>query len=268
MVRPIPALFLPVITSPLLLLAFWASASAVVIDASDRGNFRSDGRHSSVNQNTITGFLDPNQHRSFFLFDLSGLAGTVEDATLRLEAEFFQSAKPSQMLDVFDVSASAAALGTDYPAPPPNAAGQAIFDDLGTGSVYSSFVFEPSDVGSVLDIPLDAQAVSDIDDALGDMFAVGVRMREPLVGTIDIVRFGENTPGTHQLVLTLSEPPSDPAVPEPLHGFALALLGILLHTSGRNGGPTRPPGRFRRVCTVAKSIGQEVTRDIDRVANK
>lgn len=227
------------------------SAGAVTLDAVDRGQFRVDGRHSATNKNTLTGFLSPNRYCAFFVFDLSGLNGTVDDAALRLELENYTSLDASQTFDLFDVSTTAADLGASYLGPFPDVAGQAIYADLGTGSLYATVTVNSTQVGSILEIPLPSTALADIEASLEGFFAVGLVLGEPFTGTEDFVRFSdEDELRTHQLVFTLTEPESEPppssSVPEP--ACPVLCVGLLVVWLSQRGLQCRAshlaPGRF------------------------
>ena len=152
--------------------------ASVVLDAIDRGWFSNLGEHTTSNKNTLTGAYSLGEVRSFFVFDLSSLSGEYASVTFNLELENYYGIDSSELAQVYDVSATAAELGADYS--PGDPLGIAIFDDLGTGNMYAAATFTPSDIGSVMTINLDAQAVQDIRSSVGDTFAVGVRVASPL----------------------------------------------------------------------------------------
>ena len=198
-----------------LLIALPVGADEVVLDATDQGwyakdlgvNF-GDGVHTASNENTLTGRATNDRDlRSFFVFDLTAEAEPVIAAELRLELENYSSGSASESFGVFDVSASASELNTDYGDDDPD--GLAIYDDLGSGEVYASKTVAPVDVGSVIAIPLSAQAVSDLNASLGTDFAVGLDLDSSNDGggVVEFIRFSLNDePGIQQLVLTRAAP--------------------------------------------------------------
>jgi hypothetical protein len=210
--------------APFLAVLLMAStpASAVTSTATDRGWFDEIGQHRVSNKNAYAGQDGSAQFRSFFVFDLSSLSGTATSATLRLEHEQYFGPDATETFDVFDVSTSAAALGTDHFMS--NAAGQSIYDDLGTGNLYASnIVASPGTVGTILEITLNSQAITDINNALGGTFSVGLKLRDPftLTSGSEAVRFSvEDEPRTHELVLGFES-----AVPEPITA-TLGLMGL------------------------------------------
>ena len=97
---------------------------------------------------------------------------------------------------VYDVSTDAATLeatGMDV----------SIYDDLQTGRVYANFDVTAADVGSVLDIPLNALAISDI-IAASESVSVGIHVATaPIGGPAQWMRFSAGSEArTHQLVVS------------------------------------------------------------------
>jgi len=218
-----------------------AATYAATLDAVNFGHFRSDGRHSTTNFSTITGLLTPNPpYRSFFVFDLDTLAGTVQDATLRLELENYNSFDGSQAIDIFDVATDPADLDSSYDEG--SIPGQAIYADCGSGNTYAGFNVVASQVGTIIEIPLNAQGVADIQAQLGNSFAVALVQQEPFSTPNDYIRFSdsEDLSRTHQLVLTIAllEPPGNSPLPEP---GTLALLAAELCCCGMSRRRSRLP---------------------------
>lgn len=168
-------------------------------DATERGWWSEAGDHSSSNDNTFTGFDGSYVLNSYFIFDLSGITGNKTGARLRLELQNYYGVDPSETCSVYDVSTDAATLEAD-------GTGQtAIFNDLETGNVYGTFEVESGDVGSIIEIPLSAKAISDINKAAGGTFAVGIHLDTYSGGiaAAEGVRFSQLSEArTHQLVLT------------------------------------------------------------------
>ena len=170
-------------------------------DATERGWWDETGEHESVNDNTWTGFEGGTayMYNSYFIFDLSGITGDKTGARLRLELENYVSGDLSETCSVYDVSTDAAtleAVGTGQ---------TSIFNDLQSGNVYGTFEVESGDVGSIIEIPLSAGAISDINSSAGGTFAVGIHLDTYSGGGIahEAVRFSASEEvRTHQLVLT------------------------------------------------------------------
>jgi hypothetical protein len=168
----------------------------IVLEAVDRGWWRSDGHHDDANNNTYTGKHGANEFNSYFTFDLSGISSTVVAAELKLEVENYFGTDAFETLSVWDVSTPAATLDTW------SVLQVQIYDDLMTGNQYGTFTAQPADVGSVKVIPLAPQAVADVTASLGGDFSVGVHVDTIMGFVAQGVRFSSmNEPRIHQLVL-------------------------------------------------------------------
>ena len=171
-----------------------AQAAVVTRDAINQGRFTSDGQHNTGQYNTLTGYIPSRRYNAFFLFDLASLSGTVNSANLLLELEQFVNddlnppVNPSLTFEVFDVSSTPAELDDTYPFT--SVQGMAIHNDLGSGNLYATRLVYQSEVGSVLNVTLNAQAIADIQANLSGVFAVGLRLQDPDTAT-HILRFGE-----------------------------------------------------------------------------
>jgi hypothetical protein len=187
------------------MVALWlaAPASAQTIDAFNRGWYANSGNHDDSNDNTFTGVLDHSRfHNSFFTFDLSPVT-QVSSGILRLELEAYLSSDPSENFTVFGVV-------TDVPTLNASNSGRIdIFEDLESGAVYGTGTATPSDVRSVLEIPLSGEAIAEINAAAGGLFAVGVHLDEISSGVqTEAVRWSRGSESrTHQLVLVPGPPP-------------------------------------------------------------
>ena len=187
--------------------------NVIRLDAVHRGWWQDSGFHQSANRNTTTGQLvisgrgGPIVHayHSYFIFDVSTLR-TVTTATLRLELVGYVSPDSSESVTVYDVSTDAATLMADGMMEIEDVA---IFNDLGTGNAYASFVVSAADVGTVLEIPLNAQAVADI-NAASNSFSVGLHVDDIASTTLDEYVLFSNTfeARVHQLVVD-----GDPCLP-------------------------------------------------------
>lgn len=184
--------------------------------------------------NGIGGFVAEN--RAYVTFNTSSVSRPVVAATLQIVTSSYVSqgpggtfpnftveSHPSEHFDVFDVSTPYASLQTPFTnacgcfPPTPNAAGLAAFADLGSGAVYGGFDASAANVGEIIDIPLSAQAVADINAAGANGFAVGITFAgvpfhgllglfgAPLVQqTIDLAQVD----GDQQLILTTAPEPA------------------------------------------------------------
>jgi hypothetical protein len=168
-----------------------------VLDAANRGFYQENGDHDQNNDSTPTGRLAGPMHRSYFIFPLDSVDDPVVTAVLRLEVVNYQSSLTSDDLELFDVSTDPVTLEQ-------SAAGQtAIFDDLGSGTRYSTLPVGPGDVGQILDIPLSASALGDINARLGGSFSVGLALNFFGVVSTEYVTFSSGSEDrVHQLILS------------------------------------------------------------------
>jgi hypothetical protein len=153
-------------------------AGTITLDASDLGWYDNAGAHISTNKNYIAGDDGLGaEYRDYFVFDLSGLSGSIISAQLSLynpcatclahAVNGYDSVNPSETYQVTNVTTPVAALEA-------NSAGgtTAIFADLGTNTVYGSQVVSVSDDGQQVVITLDASAIAALNAATG-LFAFG-----------------------------------------------------------------------------------------------
>ena len=201
------------------LVAVPSDAAQVTLNAVDSGFYFASGLHNPAIENYLTGQFS-SEHRSFFVFDLSSVSGTINSASLRLfnpeVSQFlhgFVSPDPSETLNIYDVSTPAGDITG-------NTAGVAGFADLGGGALYGTRTVSTADNGTVVEIALNAAAVGDLNAANG-LFLLGGALGT-LSGPADQYVFGFSMASfvpdhTRQLVLDVE------AVPEP---GVLALLAL------------------------------------------
>ena len=203
--------------------AFVSPAATITLNAIDSGYYLANGTHNPSLENYLTGFTGT-EYRSFFVFDLSSVSGTINSATLRLfnpeVSQFlhgYVSPDPSETLNFYDVTTPAAAITG-------NAAGIAGFNDLGSGTLYGSRSVSAANNGTVIETALNSSAIAAMSSANG-LFLLG-----GAVGTVngpsDQYVFGfsmvDFVPDhTRQLVLDFT------SVPEPSTA-SLALFGTIL----------------------------------------
>jgi len=199
-----------------------ANAASVTLTWNDSGWYNSSGDHDSTNKNYIAGIGD--FYRNYFVFDRSGVSGTITGATLRLtipgtpDPDGISSAGNYSL---FDVSTAIADLKADQ------SGLTGVYDDLGTGTSYGSSFYDGSESGTTTDIVLNAGALTGL-NAVSSLFALG--------GSFDgdgfIFGFTSDDPKyLRQLILTTS----DNATPEPgtIALIGLALVGLAATTRQR-----------------------------------
>jgi hypothetical protein len=123
---------------------------------------------------------------------------------------------------LYDVSTSAAALDGDSG---PNAA---IFNDLGTGTLYGSFAVTTGQANSVVSFTLNAAGIAAINAAQGSLFSIGGAAPTATDGQF-IFGFSNTPNANNSLVLETSD------VPEPLTMAGLFVFGGMVATKRRFG---------------------------------
>ncbi|MBL8202014.1 MAG: thrombospondin type 3 repeat-containing protein [Chromatiales bacterium] len=171
---PVPGLLLG-----MLLVAPPAPAAIVnlVLNAVDRGNYRDTGEHFPANTNYAAGYVYltsggtyfETTTRNFLVFDLSGLNGTVLNATLRLYNPplGYLGTDPSETYVVYDVT-------TAIPALTAGTGGIAAYIDLGSGLTLGSRTIASSEVDQDIAVFLNSPtAVAYLTAGLGSTIALG-----------------------------------------------------------------------------------------------
>jgi hypothetical protein len=209
-----------------------ASAALIQINASDTGAYDSSGNHTATAQNYVTGMSLSSERRSFFTFDLTGVYAPITSATLNLWnpntnphpcCQGYRSPSATETFNLFDVYTSAAGVtggGTGL---------TSVFDDLGTGTLFGSYVASAASNGKVVSIALNAAGLAALNSALGSVITFGGAIGT-LSGPADQFLFGFTTTDfaggdVRRLDLTTADIPQ---VPEPgsLTLLALGLVGL------------------------------------------
>jgi hypothetical protein len=170
----------------LLALSAVAKADPLVLSSSAQGWYKNDGTNNGVapvNQpaanNYFVGASSGQVLRNYFVFDLTYVTG-ITSAQLRLfrPGDSRLGSDPSETYVLYAVQQNPAVLGTQ--------AGVAIYDDLGSGTVYAEITLPtPNFFGnSFVTIDLNAEALAAIQSSSGGLFAIGgavTTLRTPTV---------------------------------------------------------------------------------------
>lgn len=217
----------------ILFAAVHASATTITVNASNSGFYNNSGNSVGGNY-TVGWFAGPGggEARNFFVFDLSGLSGTISNATLRLtpsgsSGSGYLSFDASETFSLFDVSTLVSNLINAT-------GGVAAFNDLGSGTQYgSSVIANPGNTPDPLfyDIPFNIAGLAFLQGNLGNNpIALGGAITTLTQGATQEALFNLTNSGlTRQLIFTIAdENPGGAAVPEPatllLSGLALIAL--------------------------------------------
>lgn len=183
-------------------------AQEAILEAVDSGNYSSDGEHSPGSTNYLAGDVAAsavNEHRNFFVFDLSGLTAPVLAAGLSIynpsdppdAGNGFRSPDPFETYAVYEVTTDIGTLvggGTGL---------VTVFDDLGGGIEYGSMDVTLADNGAMVVVPLNGDAVSSINNAIGGVWAVGGAIATLSGNPLQIVFGYTGDPMPRHLVLDL-----------------------------------------------------------------
>jgi hypothetical protein len=170
--------------------------TVVTLPAIHRGWWPLSGSHNSSNNNTVTGHENTSDWNSYFIFDLSGITGTVVDVTLRLELEGYTSPDPTETVQIWDVTTNTATLeasGTSV----------AIYNDLQSGTLFGTFTTSQSQVGQIRTTTFNTAGRAQVQAALGGEFAVGCHLGTIAGTATQWARFSaSNEARTHELVVS------------------------------------------------------------------
>ncbi len=210
MKNPLPIIFAIVSTG-----ASFGQIINVNLDSSHRGWVNDSGFNNPSNGVYISGSRNDVTYRSFFSFDLSGLSGSIESATLELDMSSigyrgYGSSDPSEAFVVRDVSG-------------PTTGGLALFNDIGSGSIYGFSLVDSGD--SVVTVSLGADFLGAINSGVSNVTLGGSVVTIDGSGANEYL-FGqsERDQGVGAARLALTVDVSGSSVPEP----STSLLGTFV----------------------------------------
>ncbi len=140
-----------------------------MVDAFDAGWYLG-GYHRTWDINYTTGYFPQyGEFRDFFAFDLTSPAieGVVVGATFNVFAANIVTGDEFETMQIVDVTTSVDEVVAGEPDR------FDIFEDLGTGKVYAVRKILVGEAWTPISIELNADAVADINAALGGKFALG-----------------------------------------------------------------------------------------------
>ena len=179
-------------------------ASQYSVKAESVGFYAHDGFH--VANNYATGWYNApsnDEARSYFVFDVTGIPGTVLGARIHVAASpagqsLYKSPDPSETFKLFAVSTSLATLTN-------GSGGSAAFTDLGDGEEYGGFTASVATVRPLTNIPLNFAGVSYINGATGKV-AFGGTITTLAKGDADEYIFNStNVTNVRELVLSIAQ---------------------------------------------------------------
>lgn len=197
--RPIMLIAVPLLFV-LLTDSAWADKT-VTLNAIDSGWYNTSGLHNADNDNYIAGrTLAAGELRNFFVFDLSGVRGSITSATFRIfnPATGYSSVDPFETYTAFDVSTPIAQLMAS------NEGRTDIHDDLGTGTSYGAVqIFDPSN-NFVVAFALNPKALNHLNMSRGGLFAIGGALTSLRGQDSEYLLGGSDGTNLRQLVLTVA----------------------------------------------------------------
>lgn len=144
------------------------TTGSVSLTAVATGWYNYTGFHLAANPNYLVGTFSGIDFNDFFVFDLSGVTGTITSAQLDVgDVQNGFDSSPISIWDLYDVSTPISTLIADQF----DAAG--IYGDLASGTLFGTQTVTAADDNSQIIIPLDADAVSALNGAVGGSFAIG-----------------------------------------------------------------------------------------------
>lgn len=152
-------------------------ASAATIDATDSGWYNVSGTHFTHIDNYIVGAGNGTLYHNFFVFDLTSVTGLVVSASLELynpdnalpSLKGYISPDATETYTLYDVSTPIATVQASNV----GAAGQAVYNDLGSGVDFGQLTVSAADNGSIVSIVLNAAGLGALNAAVGGQFALG-----------------------------------------------------------------------------------------------
>jgi hypothetical protein len=198
-------------------------ARADVINAMDSGWYTNAGTHNAAIDNYLVGDFTGAVYHNFFVFDLTAVVDEIVSASIHLYnpdnalpgLRGYVSPDPTETYELYDVTTPIATLSATHV----GAAGIAIHNEIGSGTVLGQTTASAADNGTTISIVLNADGLAALNAAKGGLFALGgavTTLGAPGNEYIFGFSVALDNPDVRQLEFTT-------AVPEPA---TLTLLGI------------------------------------------
>lgn len=147
-------------------------AGTTVLTASDVGWYNSNGEHLAFCKGFMVGYagaFDGLTYRSYYLFDLRNVKGTITSATVRVfsDAYGFDSPNASETLGLFDVSTPASLLQFGQ------TGAYGVYKDLGTGKLFGTGTVSTANDNKYVYVSLNADGLAALNAARGGTLAFG-----------------------------------------------------------------------------------------------
>jgi hypothetical protein len=207
-------------------LATSVRADLFAVNATNWGWVSNNGQHIAGNTNYEIGDTETTGLflRDFATFTLPTLNAQFNfvSATLTITTGTVSTSDPSETATFFDVSTPASTLGPGFGFSQGSSTGMAVYADLGSGTVFGSQVYFPSDspAGSKT-ITLNSAALDAMNAARGSGFSIGGAVTSlDAVDNIELIYIGSFGPAP-QLTLTTG------LAPEPESAVVLGMIAAV-----------------------------------------
>ena len=174
-------------------------ANTLTLNAVTTGWYDSNGYHTNNNLNYVAGGVSSSSYyRDFFVFNAPISTNAIVHAELLVNNYSIFSPSNQDTFVLREVSTSISNLVKSWTSQ------TAIYNDLGTGAVYSVRSLATNETGQTAIIPLNAKFISDITAASGGQIALGgsvASLNAALAFPQDVFSFSAGVPGDVRLRL-------------------------------------------------------------------
>lgn len=224
-----------------------ASASTATLDAMWRGTYLSNGQGfypsypPEMFRNFVTGQMNGEEYRSYFVFDLRNIKRPIVSANITFSLNTragcqpgptcgFSSSDPSETITLFDYEHSLEEWDDGLMQLVTGYVGIPGFNDLGSGKVFGSVTITPGQGTATL--ALDSQALAALNANEGHLFAMGGALTS-ISGSENQFLFGASPLDSSLLNLTF--PSSEVPEPTSLLLFGSGVLACAYRMRAKSG---------------------------------